>query len=273
MNLRSSAIVLHTEQRPYDMLYFLLAVMHIASVGDLLVTGLLTGTLWSWWHFSVVRGQCFQIMRFWNACMLILFLIRTFAREWTAYKLLVMSVTNRLLREPQDMADAIRLCFQSRSWRICHVAGHISYFWLCLGVVWMVKKQVCADTRMFFLPLGITAFVCIRHLIIKRSFDLVFPTDSLISRPLFWKQHQRIRAMIPRLFRELPMCTVEDCSICFETFSNDDEVCMLQCKHVFHQRCIGTWLTKTNKCPLCIRDVGDMYIQHLEERIRKLKAA
>ncbi len=46
----------------------------------------------------------------------------------------------------------------------------------------------------------------------------------------------------------------ETCSICIETFENDqpDSYCReLNCKHVFHKRCIDRWLKKSDLCPMC----------------------
>lgn len=41
------------------------------------------------------------------------------------------------------------------------------------------------------------------------------------------------------------------CSVCLESFVSEDLVKVLECKHVFHQKCIDPWLKKTLKCPLC----------------------
>ncbi|KVI11744.1 Zinc finger, RING/FYVE/PHD-type [Cynara cardunculus var. scolymus] len=44
----------------------------------------------------------------------------------------------------------------------------------------------------------------------------------------------------------------DDCSICLEYF-NEGEICRLLpvCDHVFHARCVDTWLTKVPNCPIC----------------------
>ncbi|KAM7259297.1 hypothetical protein ACFE04_015038 [Oxalis oulophora] len=44
----------------------------------------------------------------------------------------------------------------------------------------------------------------------------------------------------------------EECSICWEDYKKDDKCCVLsECKHVFHQTCILTWLRLKDDCPLC----------------------
>ncbi|MCQ2818947.1 MAG: hypothetical protein MJ252_16905, partial [archaeon] len=41
------------------------------------------------------------------------------------------------------------------------------------------------------------------------------------------------------------------CPICWEMFKNEENVSALPCIHIFHNGCIGEWLIKNNKCPLC----------------------
>lgn len=42
-----------------------------------------------------------------------------------------------------------------------------------------------------------------------------------------------------------------ECSICFEDFSNDNQASRMPCSHLFHTRCIYGWLHTRNTCPLC----------------------
>ena len=49
-----------------------------------------------------------------------------------------------------------------------------------------------------------------------------------------------------------------NCSICLEEFKNEDMIKKLNCNHIFHKDCLGTWINnntnKNNKtCPLCRR--------------------
>mmetsp|Transcript_93412 Transcript_93412/g.300743 ORF Transcript_93412/g.300743 Transcript_93412/m.300743 type:complete len:113 (-) Transcript_93412:20-358(-) len=40
------------------------------------------------------------------------------------------------------------------------------------------------------------------------------------------------------------------CSICLDSFNNDDEVIELQCLHIFHRTCGMEWLRRGKGCPL-----------------------
>ena len=42
-----------------------------------------------------------------------------------------------------------------------------------------------------------------------------------------------------------------ECSICLDNFTNDKEIIILECKHVYHTDCIVQWLNKDISCPLC----------------------
>ncbi|XP_037759993.1 E3 ubiquitin-protein ligase TTC3 isoform X8 [Chelonia mydas] len=42
----------------------------------------------------------------------------------------------------------------------------------------------------------------------------------------------------------------DPCIICHEELSQED-VCVLECGHSFHRRCIGTWFKTQNTCPTC----------------------
>ena len=47
-----------------------------------------------------------------------------------------------------------------------------------------------------------------------------------------------------------------DCSICFEDCKKKG--CELECGHRFHTKCIFTWLSKNDTCPLCRGEVKEL---------------
>lgn len=44
---------------------------------------------------------------------------------------------------------------------------------------------------------------------------------------------------------------LDECCVCLEAFEVDDALNKLSCGHLFHVRCITSWLTGHNFCPLC----------------------
>lgn len=56
------------------------------------------------------------------------------------------------------------------------------------------------------------------------------------------------------------------CVICQEDFAAQDDVRLLQCKHVFHPACVDAWLTSTSyKCPVC-RSAAGSFETNIEEQ-------
>lgn len=50
---------------------------------------------------------------------------------------------------------------------------------------------------------------------------------------------------------------VDMCVICTEQFGDDDEIVPLPCNpsHIFHERCIATWMETKTQCPNCRAEV------------------
>lgn len=53
---------------------------------------------------------------------------------------------------------------------------------------------------------------------------------------------------LPMEYRKASSSTT--CVICLEDFLEDDRICVLPCKHVFHTDCAKRWLTRELRCPL-----------------------
>jgi hypothetical protein len=51
-----------------------------------------------------------------------------------------------------------------------------------------------------------------------------------------------------------PETDEKSCTICFELL---EEKQFLPCTHVFHPKCIATWLEYSNNCPLCRHPIRD----------------
>ena len=49
-----------------------------------------------------------------------------------------------------------------------------------------------------------------------------------------------------------------ECSICLTEFSNDSEVSVTKCKHVFHNECIVEWSKYKKDCPVCRKNLIDI---------------
>lgn len=48
----------------------------------------------------------------------------------------------------------------------------------------------------------------------------------------------------------------QSCSVCWEDFSEGEEVKLLECEHCFHSPCIVPWLELHGTCPVCRKELG-----------------
>ena len=49
---------------------------------------------------------------------------------------------------------------------------------------------------------------------------------------------------------------LDTCSVCFDTFKDEDICRELKCNHIFHQKCIDPWLSEHTSCPVCREETG-----------------
>ncbi len=52
-------------------------------------------------------------------------------------------------------------------------------------------------------------------------------------------------------------CNEKSCSICLNEFKDNDELCLLQCEHLFHKQCLLNWLKKKHSCPICRHNIKE----------------
>ena len=79
--------------------------------------------------------------------------------------------------------------------------------------------------------------------------------DSLINDSLI---HENIIGEIKKLngkYRELSTGLIlknsSSCSICLEEYEKEDDIIILKCSHIYHDKCIMGWLNKDISCPMC----------------------
>ncbi|XP_028771527.1 E3 ubiquitin-protein ligase At1g63170-like [Neltuma alba] len=48
----------------------------------------------------------------------------------------------------------------------------------------------------------------------------------------------------------------QECCICLAKYREKEQVRVLPCSHMFHQKCVDQWLTIISSCPLCKQGIG-----------------
>lgn len=60
------------------------------------------------------------------------------------------------------------------------------------------------------------------------------------------------------LFKQLNIKDEEACTICQQKFLEDDEVRILECKHIYHKSCIDEWLQAHQFCCICKKNFNPL---------------
>ena len=66
----------------------------------------------------------------------------------------------------------------------------------------------------------------------------------------------------------LQLYQVDECSICLDIIDQDKKE--LICMHKYHKECIEKWLERSNRCPMCMRDVQEMRGETDESCMKRL---
>ena len=57
----------------------------------------------------------------------------------------------------------------------------------------------------------------------------------------------------------LQLYQLDECSICLDAIEQNRRE--LKCTHNYHTECIEKWLERSNRCPLCMRDIREMEVE------------
>jgi len=116
----------------------------------------------------------------------------------------------------------------------------------CPNLVWS-----CAFLLLFFIFRLVVSFVTF-----NRSFSDCQNIDMLFEY-LEGNAPEKINSLklieLEDLKLDPKLCEQKSCPICYENYGEDCLLKIMECpgKHVFHQKCIDTWLVKSEKCPMC----------------------
>ncbi|XP_021803146.1 RING-H2 finger protein ATL56-like [Prunus avium] len=110
-------------------------------------------------------------------------------------------------------------------------------------------------TSLFFLFVGLAAIVLFLFLaagaLHRRRAQSPLPSSGFSSRHLKALPQFRFRAQ-PQSETTSSSPPQTDCVVCLDAF-RDGQWCrkLAACNHVFHRRCLDTWLVKVSACPIC----------------------
>jgi hypothetical protein len=50
------------------------------------------------------------------------------------------------------------------------------------------------------------------------------------------------------------------CSVCTEDYTDEDQTVTTECNHLFHARCLATWVKTKNTCPICRKSLVNLFL-------------
>lgn len=68
------------------------------------------------------------------------------------------------------------------------------------------------------------------------------------------KADEKVRAQTQEKKKE------DCCSVCTEDYTDDDEAVTTECNHLFHARCLATWVKTKNTCPICRKSLVNLFL-------------
>lgn len=161
----------------------------------------------------------------------------------------------------------------SSAWRASSIVGRLLYAWLVLGTLWWMNSESCPSCP------GIHRLIAAVLLTMALRTAVVLAASLLLAPG---RQERRGRARSEALPEdEFPAvvsatsCQIEalpcvkfgacntrsgfctSCSICLADFEDGETLKKLPCGHLFHEGCVGAWLQRNKRCPLCVRAIDD----------------
>ena len=138
----------------------------------------------------------------------------------------------------------------------------LKFWWTLYALFLIYNAQTCMTLApLLYWSVGGGALI----LSISLAIEWKNPTTHAARPPSVLSSDSRTEPLPPAL-PEIPFTpgNSESCSICIESFKQDENISMLSCDHFYHPSCIHKWLKKNLHCPLCRTPVEPRPIHELE---------
>lgn len=136
------------------------------------------------------------------------------------------------------------------------------------------RKIVCKDETLD--PINCSDYfydytLKVTNRIYKLSFEIWTQNEQFYKRVMkaIFYDHVTDSCLKERIMNDEKM----ECSICLGHFNMNERVIQLQCSHVYHKRCIESWLKWSKSCPICRQfiDAKQRSMQRILLKIHKMK--
>lgn len=145
---------------------------------------------------------------------------------------------------------------------------------LCLGFFWFFQSETCSETN----P---SLYTFVRFYLIASLLNLIFLfliSFAVLGVLIYGFTHgwfdKHVEAADPRTIESLRVVDYQpgmfaeegktdddrpagECCCCTEPFGPSQKITLTPCNHYFHKGCLGEWLKRSKKCPLCRVDLEE----------------
>jgi len=90
----------------------------------------------------------------------------------------------------------------------------------------------------------------------KMTYEQLLELEEKVGNVSKGLNKAQIRKIPKFIFQKNKNKNIESkCVVCQYDFKNGDTLTKLNCGHVFHSDCVGTWLEKNKVCPMCHKEI------------------
>ena len=107
-----------------------------------------------------------------------------------------------------------------------------------------------------------------REILERRNIDIEFSNRPRLENPFFEPDKEeeiKIKNEIEGILEYIPIIIIKDqnniikkknqCMICLSNYKMGDKQYILPCFHIFHTKCLKTWMFQKRYCPICKFDI------------------
>jgi hypothetical protein len=97
----------------------------------------------------------------------------------------------------------------------------------------------------------------VMNLIDRNEFDYIFDLECSYELSVVGDDGNITVEAVQRVNNPFTIVSADQyldssCAICCEEFmTEENSVCITECNHIYHVKCINVWLRQKNTCPLC----------------------
>ena len=108
-----------------------------------------------------------------------------------------------------------------------------------------------------------------REIFERRNIDLEFSNRPRLEDPFSEQEKEeenKIKNEIEEILKYIPIIKIKEqndliknknqCMICLSNYRLGDKQYILPCFHIFHSRCLKTWMFQKRYCPICKFDIS-----------------